>query len=39
VAASRHPALGQAFLDLLGSPGGRAVLGRFGFQPPTAGMR
>jgi len=34
VAASRQSALGQAFLDLLGGPQGRAVLGRFGFQPP-----
>ncbi len=33
-AASRQSALGHAFLDLLGGPQGRAVLGRFGFQPP-----
>ena len=39
VAASKQPALGQAFLDLLGSPQGRAVLSRFGFQPPPAGAR
>jgi molybdate transport system substrate-binding protein len=39
VAASRQPALGQAFLDLLTSGGGRAVLGRFGFLPPPAGAR
>lgn len=39
VAASRQPALAQAFLDLLGSPPGRAALGRFGFQPPPAGAR
>jgi molybdate transport system substrate-binding protein len=39
VAASKQPALAQAFLDLLGSPSGRAALGRFGFQPPPAGAR
>lgn len=39
VAASKQPALGRAFLDLLESPQGRAVLGRFGFQPPPAGAR
>ena len=39
VAASRQPALGQAFLDLLGSAQGRTVLSRFGFQPPPAGAR
>ncbi len=39
VAASKQPALAQAFLDLLASPQGRAVLGRFGFQPPPAGAR
>jgi molybdate transport system substrate-binding protein len=39
VAASRQRSLGQAFLDLLGSQQGRAVLGRFGFQPPPAGAR
>jgi molybdate transport system substrate-binding protein len=39
VAASKQPALGQAFLDLLSGPQGRAVLGRFGFQPPPAGVR
>ena len=38
-AASRQRSLGQAFLDLLGSQQGRAVLGRFGFQPPPAGAR
>ncbi len=39
VAASRQRSLGQAFLDLLSSQQGRAVLGRFGFQPPPAGAR
>jgi molybdate transport system substrate-binding protein len=39
VAASKQPALGRAFLDLLESPRGRTVLGRFGFQPPPAGAR
>jgi molybdate transport system substrate-binding protein len=39
VAASKQAALAQAFLDLLGGPEGRAVLGRFGFQPPPAGAR
>jgi molybdate transport system substrate-binding protein len=39
VAASRQPALGQAFLDLLTSREGQAVLRRFGFQPPPAGAR
>jgi molybdate transport system substrate-binding protein len=39
VAAAKQPALGQAFLDLLGSPQGRTVLSRFGFQPPPAGAR
>lgn len=39
VAAAKQPALGQAFLDLLGSAQGRAVLSRFGFQPPPAGAR
>jgi molybdate transport system substrate-binding protein len=39
VAASKQPALGRAFLDLLESPQGRTVLGRFGFEPPPAGAR
>src|SRR5215472_16476469 len=39
VAASKQPALAQAFLNLLASPQGRAVLSRFGFQPPPAGAR
>jgi molybdate transport system substrate-binding protein len=39
VAAARQPALGRAFLDLLGSPQGRTGLRRFGFEPPPAGAR
>jgi molybdate transport system substrate-binding protein len=39
VAASRHQALAQAFIDALVSESGRAALGRFGFQPPPAGAR
>jgi molybdate transport system substrate-binding protein len=39
VAASRQRALGEAFLDLLTGPQGRAVLDRFGFPPPPAGAR
>ena len=39
VAASKQPTLAQAFLDLLASPQGRAVLRRFGLQPPPAGAR
>jgi molybdate transport system substrate-binding protein len=39
VAASKQAALALAFLDLLSSPEGRSVLGRFGFQPPPAGAR
>jgi molybdate transport system substrate-binding protein len=35
VAGARHPAIAQAFVDLLTSPDGRTVLGRFGFLPPT----
>ena len=34
VAASKQPALAQAFLDLLLSPAGQQVLARFGFQRP-----
>ena len=37
VATSKQPALAQAFLDLLGSVPGRAVLAKYGFQPPAAG--
>ncbi len=39
VAASKHQELGRAFLDALDGAQGRAVLGRFGFQPPPAGAR
>ena len=39
VAASKQPALAQAFLDLLTGPQGRTVLGRLGFPPPPAGAR
>ena len=39
VAAAKQPALAQAFLDLLGSEPGRAVLAKYGFQPPPAGAR
>ncbi len=35
VAASRHPALGQAFIAMLVSREGQSVLARFGFQPAT----
>jgi len=35
VATSKQPALAQAFLDLLGSVPGRAVLAKYGFQPPA----
>jgi molybdate transport system substrate-binding protein len=34
VASSRHPALGRAFVDLLASAEGQAVLRRLGFRPP-----
>lgn len=34
VAGSRHPALARAFVERLGGPAGRAVLARWGFQPP-----
>jgi molybdate transport system substrate-binding protein len=36
---ARHPAVAQAFLDLLVSPDGQAVLARLGFQPPPAGAK
>jgi molybdate transport system substrate-binding protein len=39
VAGARQPALAQAFIDLLMSPEGRAVLARHGFEPPPAGAR
>ncbi len=38
VAASKHPSVAQAFIDLLLGPEGQAVLSRLGFQPsPGAG--
>src|SRR5882724_3852742 len=39
VAGSRHAAIARAFLDLLMSRDGQAVLGRFGFLLPPAGAR
>jgi molybdate transport system substrate-binding protein len=39
VAASKQPALARAFLDLLASRDGQAVLARHGFLPPPAGAR
>jgi len=39
VAGSKQSAIAQAFLDLLLSRDGQAVLGRFGFLPPPAGVR
>jgi molybdate transport system substrate-binding protein len=36
---SKHPALAQAFIELLVGAEGRAVLGRLGFQPPPPGVR
>ena len=39
VAASKQAALARAYLDLLNGEQGRAVLARFGFQPPPAGAR
>jgi len=39
VAGTRQAPLAQAFVDLLVSREGQAVLARFGFQPPPAGMR
>ena len=39
VAGSKQPALARAFLELLVSARGRAVLARFGFQPPPIGTR
>jgi molybdate transport system substrate-binding protein len=38
VAATREPALAGAFVELLASPEGRAILARLGF-PPPAGVR
>jgi molybdate transport system substrate-binding protein len=39
VAGTRQPALAQAFVDLLLGREAQAALGRFGFQPPLAGVR
>jgi molybdate transport system substrate-binding protein len=39
VAGSKQPALARAFLELLAGDRGRAVLARFGFQPPPVGAR
>jgi molybdate transport system substrate-binding protein len=39
VTGARQPALAQAFIDLLVSREGQAVLARYGFQPPPAGAR
>ena len=39
VAAAKQPALAQAYLDLLASRQGQAVLAKYGFQPPPAGAR
>ena len=36
---ARQPALARAFIDLLVSAAGQAVLSRLGFQPPRAGTR
>jgi molybdate transport system substrate-binding protein len=39
VTGARQPALARAFIDLLVSREGQAVLARYGFQPPPAGTR
>ena len=39
VTGSKQSAIAQGFLDLLMSHEGQAVLGRFGFLPPPAGVR
>ena len=39
VAGTKQATLAQAFLDLLVSREGQAVLSRYGFQPPPAGSR
>src|SRR5881396_1929718 len=38
VAGAKHPAIAQAYVDLLLSRDGQAVLARFGFLPPPAGV-
>jgi molybdate transport system substrate-binding protein len=39
VAASRQPALAQAFMELLLGPAGQQILARWGFQPPPGSPR
>jgi molybdate transport system substrate-binding protein len=39
VAATPEPSLARAFVELLVSPEGQAILARFGFQPPPPGPR
>ena len=39
VAGSRHRGVAEAFIELLLSPRGQAVLARHGFQPPPPGLR
>lgn len=39
VAASKHQAVAQAFIDLLVGPDGQRVLSRLGFQPPSGAGR
>ena len=39
VAGARHPAIAQAYLDLLVSREGQSALGRLGFLPPPGGTR
>jgi molybdate transport system substrate-binding protein len=39
VTGAKQPALALAFLDALSGSSGRAILSRFGFQPPPAGAR
>lgn len=39
VAASKHPSVARAFIDLLLAPEGQAVLSRLGFQPPSGAGR
>jgi molybdate transport system substrate-binding protein len=39
VAGATHPAIAQAYIDLLLSREGQAMLARFGFLPPPAGVR
>jgi molybdate transport system substrate-binding protein len=39
VAGGKHPTIAQAYVDLLLSRDGQAVLARFGFLPPAGGAR